>query len=248
MDAATAKRRGWVLMLALLATAPAHAGDLAITPVRLELSRRASVATIKVRNAGAHATSLQMRVFTWRQVDGEDRLERSEDVLANPGAFELAPGAEQLARVGLNAPASSALASYRVIIQELPLHEPGRAGEVATLLRVSIPIFVEAERALPALAWTLERTDAGGLALRAVNSGTAHVQLTRLSLKRANGETILDEAASLYVLPGATRRVGLSRPITVRAGEALTLRADTDGPVMTALIAAPVDQDETALR
>lgn len=233
---------------AALASTTAAAGDLTVTPVRLNLSPRQPIAAMSLRNAGSTPTSLQVRVFAWRQTDGEDRLEQTDVVLANPGAVDLAPGAEQLARVGLRSRSGADGGAYRVVIQELPTGRGEPSGAIATLLRISVPIFVEPANAQPRLAWSLVRDGAGAPALRIANSGDAHVQLTRLTLRGRGGESLMQAPVSFYVLPGAVRRLPLKLERAPRPGEVISLAAISDGPPLSAQIVVPSGGDDTPLR
>ena len=117
------------LVLGLLASAavfgspsmPAHAGSFSISPIRLDLVRWPRTAALTVRNDEREAL-VQAEVMLWEQVDGEDRLTPTRDLLVSPAVFTLPPNGSQLVRVALRSlPADvTRELSYRLILQEVP--------------------------------------------------------------------------------------------------------------------------------
>ena len=212
----------------LLALAPAQAAMLKTYPVRLALSPDEPVTTLTIQNSGAEATRLQLRVMAWSQENGEDVFHPTRDVLANPGMFELAPGAQQIARLGLQTGATPSEGSYRVFVQEVPTREAGKPGEVVTLLQISIPIFTPAKGATNQLVWSLDTQSADKASLLVRNTGGGHVQVTSLTMTRADGQVVSDQKMSVYVLPGAWRRASVDLKSPLKRGDRLTFRAETD--------------------
>ncbi len=149
-------------------------------------------------------------------------------MLANPALFEVAPGATQIARLGLRTEPGTAEKSYRVILDEVPTDRPRRPGEVRTLLRISIPIFVSAPDTAARLNWRVWPQGPGRAGFAIQNQGTAHVQINRLALARRDGTRLGAQDMSVYLLPGATRQVTLDTSAPLRTGEALKLEAATD--------------------
>ena len=88
-----------------LPSMPAHAGSFSISPIRLDLSAGARTAALTVRN-DAQEVLVQAEMMLWEQVDGEDRLTPTRDLLVSPAVFTLPPKGSQLVRVALrNVPA-----------------------------------------------------------------------------------------------------------------------------------------------
>jgi fimbrial chaperone protein len=84
---------------------------------------------------------VQVRVFRWTVVDGNDVLEPTRDVVASPPMTVLVPGAENLirvVRVSDKPPADGE--RYRLLIDELPDPNRQRAGRVNVLVRHAIPV------------------------------------------------------------------------------------------------------------
>ena len=121
----------------------AHAGSFSISPIRLDLSATARTAALTVRNDDREAL-VQAEIMLWEQVDGQDRLTPTRDLLVSPAVFTLPPNGSQLVRVALRSPPADATRelSYRLILQEVPqTASPGFSG-LQVALRLSVPVFV----------------------------------------------------------------------------------------------------------
>lgn len=197
-------------------------------PVRLELTSEQPVQTMAIENDGDAASRVQLRLYAWRQEGDRDIYEETRDVLANPGLFEIAPGRTQIARFGLRTSPGTAEKAYRVFLEEVPTGRPSLPGEVRTLLRISVPIFVPPAQPAARLSWRLVPAEGGKVGFLVQNEGNVHVQLNRLTLKRTGNATLGSEDRSIYLLPGTSRRVLLGVRNPPRAGEKLKLEAMTD--------------------
>ena len=63
------------------------------------------------------------------------------------------------------------------------------------------------------------------------------MQVTGISLSRADGQVISDQRMSTYILPGAWRRVTLDVRSAVNPGDRLELAAETDQtPISEAVV------------
>lgn len=225
-------RSSWRMAAAFFAAVSlpgiAIAGSFDVYPVRLVLTPKESVQTMTIRNDSAEPSRVQLRVYAWRQQNGEDVFEETRDVLANPALFELPAGGEQITRFGLRTNPGATEKSYRVFLEEVPTDRPTKPGEVRTLLRISIPIFVPATGAAPHLFWRTWPAGPQQMALAIRNDGTAHVQLNRLSLTQHGGARIGSADVSIYLLPGTAEQLLLDVSAKASAGQAITLEAVTD--------------------
>jgi len=233
---------------ALMAFAPAQAAQLKVYPVRIELTAKAPVAAMTVINSGQEATLLQMTVSGWRQENGEDIFEPTRDVLANPAIFELQPGAQQIVRFGLQVGSAATEQSYRVFLQEVPRRRPDKAGEVITLLRISVPIFVPADSSATQIAWRAWPRGDGQLGVEIRNRGNTHVQVTSLRLVGADHREQVGLNMSAYVLPGAWRRIAIPSTLQSRVGSPLFIRATTDQGDASSVVVSEAGPDEEAPR
>ena len=203
------------LILGLVASAavfglpsmPAHAGSFSISPIRLDLSAGSRTAALTVRNDEREAL-VQAEVVLWEQVDGEDRLTPTRDLLVSPAVFTLPAKGSQLVRVALRAPPvdTTRELSYRLILQEVPQKANPEFTGLQVALRLSVPIFVANEGTTgPALAWSAA-TSGDGLKLTAKNSGDVHTRIHGFSVAPATGDAQpLVQQVGAYILPGQAR-------------------------------------------
>lgn len=148
-------------LIGLLAASTLLAGSFRVSPVRIDLSAHKPHTTVQVTNIGADRVTLQVDAYSWHFAEGEDRLVDSDDILVNPPVFTLEPGASQVLRLGLReyTPAN-AETPYRVILEEVPPPQRSGVNGIVTLLRVSIPLFVQSsQRGTSDLVWSCRPAD-----------------------------------------------------------------------------------------
>lgn len=196
------------LFAALLVCSEVFAGSFSVAPVRLEVKMPKRAASIEVQNTGDLPAQIQVERYRWiADNGGDDRLEATDDVIATPPIFTLAPGQKQIVRVLLFAPPDPTRErTYRVVLQETALNDPPPNG-VRALLRISMPLFVHAPEAKPSIKWTLQR-DGASYWLFAENIGNAHAQIT--TARSPAGQEI---KAAGYLLPGEKRRLAVDAAV-----------------------------------
>ncbi len=230
----------WVTPLALVVMArPAVAATLQISPVMIELRPKDHASGLILRNSGGQPLYGQVRVYRWTQVDGDDVLSPTQDIVASPPLIQIPAQAEQLVR--LVRPAEDAAASeqsYRLLIDELP--EPGEqlADGVTIRLRYSVPVFVEPPGASgsPQLEWTLQRSS-DGWDLSVENIGTRRARISVVELVDMGGTAhLLNKGLLGYALAGQVRRWHVTLPPDTGLGGAMSLRAAVNATPVTASI------------
>jgi fimbrial chaperone protein len=192
----------FVLALAAgLYSAACSAGSFNVAPIRIELPAARKAGSIEVQNSGESAAQLQVERFLWKRDNGgEDELEPTEAFVVTPPIFTLQPGQRQIVRVLMMAPPDSKReGTYRLILQETPLGDPP-PNTVATLLRISLPLFVTPPGARAQLDWSVVR-DGAALQLEAENRGNAHAFISQV--RTADGVPLNIDG---YLLPGERRR------------------------------------------
>jgi fimbrial chaperone protein len=185
-----------------------QAGSLQVSPVSIELQAPAAVATITLRNEGTNSLDAQIRVFRWSQVNGEDRLEPTDDVVASPPMVTLSPRVDYTVRlVRVTKRPVQTGESYRLLVDELPNPAHRRNRTVALVLRYSIPVFFYQQNAAkPTLAWGLERRDAETY-VWAENRGDRHLRISAVKLRDASGGGVsFGDGLAGYVLGRSTKR------------------------------------------
>ncbi|HVI56923.1 MAG TPA: molecular chaperone [Luteibacter sp.] len=230
-------------LAAAVSLAPlASASGLQVSPIGLSLASTAQADALWLTNTGSEPVHAQVRVFRWSQADGKDVLEPSRDLVVSPPMVTIAPGDRQMVRVIRQVPAPARTeASYRVIVDELPIDAGDRPG-LTFVLRYSVPVFL-APAGDPAVKAALQASwehSPDGPILRVGNAGNGHAQIADLVWRGANGQhTILLGGLLGYALPGSTMSWHLPQGATHAGGSIKaringetsesTLVVDTDG-------------------
>ncbi len=182
---------------------------LSVQPLTVEVESPSQASAVTVQNRGARPMNLQVRVFDWSQVNGQDRTAPTTDVVASPPAMTIPSGQSYTIRLARTAGAvTTGEKSYRLWIDELPPPArpmPAGGGEVDVRLRYDLPAFFREGDPQPALAWRAYRAG-GQLVVEATNTGPGHARIDNLRLDGAQGPVSFGRGLNGYVLPGATRR------------------------------------------
>jgi fimbrial chaperone protein len=204
-----AKRRSSVIVLAaaaLAAAASARAASLQVAPVVLDIKAPGATSTITLRNEGARPLVAQARIFRWQQVDGEDDLQPTDQVVASPPALELPSRVDYSVRV-VRTSRQPVLEeeAYRLIIDELPDASREKPGTVALVVRHSIPVFfVPQDASAPKLQWSL-KSQGGRFTVTVKNDGGRRVRIARLRVADGRGGTVsFGDGLVGYALAGST--------------------------------------------
>lgn len=221
----------------LAATLAAQAASLQVAPTSVQLSAEETAQGLWLSNSGDTPLQAQVRVFRWRQHEGEDLLDASDRIAISPPMLRLAPHSRQLVRIiRLDDAPRTTEDTYRVLVDELPSAdaETGTAAGLQFVLRYSVPIFVKpAAAAAPSLRARLIR-DAAAPALEVVNQGTEHAQVVDLHFVASDGtRAAIADGLAGYVLPGQRKRWPLPAALARAEG---TFKATINGePVAQSL-------------
>jgi fimbrial chaperone protein len=194
----------------LIAPAAAFAGSLEIGPVGISMIGKERTSTVTVRNTSADPMNLQVRTVDWVQKNGDDTYSPSQNLVASPPFFTLAPGQAQTVRVVVNkTPDSPTEIAWRLIIDELPPPSTGATGVVVPL-RALVPVFLApSTSARPKLRWSAA-SSSGKIALDVANEGTVHDRLSDLTAT-SGGKTVSGPDPLFgYVLAGSNHPWALS--------------------------------------
>jgi fimbrial chaperone protein len=190
----------------------AAAGSLTISPILIEAPEGQTATTLTLHNRGTKPLQTQVRIFAWRQVNGEDVLETTNAVVASPPMIEIKPGTEYTVRIlRLSKAPVNAEESYRVIVDEVPDAYERRNGMVALALRYVVPVFFFAgERRPPRLTWSIMRYNNAPY-LVARNEGDRRLRIAELSL----GNMRVASGLAGYVLGNSERWWKLDQKLAV---------------------------------
>lgn len=152
---------------------------------------------VTVRNDQVREMLYQITVLDWQVVDGADQYAATQNFIASPPLFKLAPSASQVVRIGFRHPERQPLEqAYRLVLAEVP--RTGSTGEAAGVVDFSLqyllPVFVApnvgAANAL--LTWSL-RVDGDAVVVRADNAGARRAALNFVGLSRQTGADLETE-------------------------------------------------------
>jgi fimbrial chaperone protein len=228
--------RSWIsrlLVATALVAAPvsASASSLQVMPVNIEVPAPGAVSSITLTNPGTDLVNAQIRVFKWLQVDGQDQLVETHDVVASPPAVRLEPGKKSVVRVvRLTKAPAVAEETYRLIVDEVP--KPPKAGQVGVgfSVRYSIPVFFTAPVADAVLTWRAS-ISGGRLVLEASNSGGHRVKIAALAVSGGNSKVIhVSDGLAGYVLGQSSRQWIVKAKLGVGSTIRITAQGD-NGPI-----------------
>jgi len=178
-------------LLPIMAAKQSQAGALTISPVSLQMSENQKAISMTIKNDASEETQIQLRVFQWRQENGNDLFSETEDIVISPPFIKLEALRSYNVRIYRKAAGlAAAEKTYRIIIDEIPMPVDARSGGegVKISLRTSHPLFVTPARAIANLSWEMKR-DSQGWYISARNNGVRHALLTEVYLRdRASGK------------------------------------------------------------
>jgi fimbrial chaperone protein len=228
-----------VLALILLAgfSGAACAGEIAVSPLRVELSPAAKSAVVTVSGKTGPGQFLQVTALRWSQdATGQDRYEETSELVFLPKSVDLAKGSKQLIRIGVDKPVTDVEKTYRLFIRETPppLDATRQKGaQVAVVVDFGLPVFLRPAKAAPAVQIQDARVEKGVLTLKVANTGNVHVRLQSLSAGKAS----FTGFQNWYLLAGASRAFTAELPREA-CGKPLTVQLRTESVSLKREIAA----------
>jgi fimbrial chaperone protein len=215
--------RNWIIGL-LSATAivtAAQAASLQVSPINVEVPAPGAASTITLTNSGSEEINSQIRVFKWIQVNGQDQLVPTKDVVASPPALKIAPSKSSVIRIVRIAKIPvGAEETYRLKVDEIP--KPPRAGQAAVAFAVSysVPVFFSNPKLETTLSWKASIVK-GQLKLEADNAGGRRTRITDLGIAKGGKAVTVVPGLAGYVL-GQSSKVWL-----VKGGSKFAVVGDT---------------------
>jgi fimbrial chaperone protein len=232
------------LLVAGLASSCAHAADLGIMPVAVQLDRTRDRATVQVINNGDQPVVLQAEAIAWIRESGVDRDGPTADLIVNPPVFTVKPGQTQIVRVGLrrNADAEKET-TYRMVLREVPVplspEQQTVSGSVRVLVALRVPVYVAPVAVNRDERWQARVDRDGNLVASVTNAGNVHYKVASIKLhpghvKDGDGSApTAEKAIGAVLFPGEAQSFQLrpQSPLTRSAGAPMTLEIMTDrGP------------------
>jgi fimbrial chaperone protein len=234
------------LLLSALMAGPSRAQGLQVNPVMVELTRAQTNAVVSLRNEGATPLRYQVSIVTWDQDSaGQLKLVPTRDLIVFPLLLTLQPGEQRNVRVGTQPDRFGMVEkTYRLFLDQLPPPEhPGTRPAVQVLTRVSLPVFLEPDTAVPSLKIAKAELSNGAVSFKLENAGNVRVRPTEIvaDALSADGKPVTRQRwDGWYVLAGGDRayqwelpRDGCDRVRQVR------IEARVDGRTVASGIDAP---------
>lgn len=228
-------RLSFVRLLAVLFSLMLGAGSaqaFQVRPVRVDLGGRQPASQLVVTNPTSNTMLIQAEAFDWSQTRDKDSLNPSTNLIVNPPIFELAPGAQQVVRVGLRRAIESGVeVPYRIWLTQVATPGETTDSGVQMLLRVSLPVFVTgAGTGSPQAVW---QRDAADGAVEMGNSGARHLHVRELRLVSDGARA--ESLGPCYALPGGLCRWAV--PAALR-DKAFRIEADSDAGLLRSTVEA----------
>lgn len=188
--------------------------NVEISPTTLSLAGPGATTICTVFNNGTETTASQIRLRAWSQVDGQDVLADTQDVVASPPFMSLPPGARQVVRiVNLAAQPSSSELAYRLLLNELPAAGSLTNNGITVLIAFNLPVFIAGvDAAPPQLSASFAQGADGNPVLRFTNGGDIHVRLADVTYSVEERPFFTLPGLVGYVLAHSTRDVPLPIP------------------------------------
>lgn len=205
-----------LFLFATLAASLAHAGNsVLIWPIDPKIASDEKATELWLENRGTSTTLMQVRVFSWQQINGQEQYQTQQQVLASPPLVRIEPGQKQLVRlIKQNKPAAGQEQAYRVLLDEIPTPKAPTENQAGLnfQMRYSVPLFVygdgiDADNADPVLSWRIINQQ-GKSFLEVTNRGPGHARLSKATL----GGRRLSDGLFGYVLANSVNRWPLSFP------------------------------------
>lgn len=200
------------LLLAASLSGNAPAGEIGVTPLRIELSPATKSTVVTVTGKTGPGQFLQVSAMRWTQdAQGHDRYEATADLVFLPKSIDLAKAGKQLIRIGVERPVTDVEKTYRLFIRETPPPlDPSsqRGAQVAVVVDFGLPVFLMPAKPAPRVQIEQARVEKGVLSVKVANTGNVRVKMRSLSAGKAQFSDFKD----WYLLAGATRSFTASVP------------------------------------
>ncbi len=211
--------------LGLFATDKALAAGFDVAPISLTLSAKTVSGMLVVTNRSPEPLRFHVTAFAWDQTpEGEMVLTPTRDIMFFPAMLTLNPQEARNLRVGVSAKPGATEKTYRVFVQELPALATAKeelSGNVAVLLKMGIPVFVE-PTGMAKVSPSVSALQMKGskLVFNLNNTGNTHFIPQKIVVKAKDGSTVLheEEVNGWYVLAGRKSRYAVTLPATVCVG------------------------------
>lgn len=239
-----------MLVCVLGSTGSAHSANLNVSPVVIEIDSPRKAAAVTVTNGTGRTVTYQAEALVWRQENGVDRYEPTDELVVVPPIFEIGPNSSQVVRVMLRVPAPADVErTYRVMLEDITQASAKEKTEITFRFSHNLPVLVapsgqvnNTAQWLPCAAGSspaAKSAPANEICVRIRNTGNRRIKVTELILSGNGWEQSLPVHGGFNILAGAEREwraprranhTGLLQRVQVRTAESGTLAATTVQP------------------
>lgn len=192
-----------IVFIVTLALTPANAATFSVSPIKIDMSAEASIASIKIKNPNDHDVSIHAEIYEWTQESSQPKLEPTKNLLITPPIFTIPAESLQIMRVGLRStPDRHKEVSYRLHLTEIPSPNTEHTHDLSVATRLSLPVFVAP--IVPEvnfdLKWKLDVGPDKNAILSVHNQGNGHAKISELKLNKIGGNAVSNSVVA-YILP-----------------------------------------------
>lgn len=173
------------LLLSCFYSVDSSANALNVSPLRLDVTPGSRTTSLSLRNLINQELPVQIKAYSWSQVDGEDVLEPTRDLIFSPPIVKISAYETQIVRFRLRRGADkSQQRNYRIFVEQLVPENEERPRGSAFRIRFSLPLFVHPLREAPAPQLAVKVGDLGDgkFNVTVENTGNAHLRMMGVAL------------------------------------------------------------------
>lgn len=228
----------------LLGAAPALASTFQVSPVRLPLTASSSNGLLTVKNQSKETLRFQVTGFAWSQDQaGQMVLSPTTDIVFFPTMLSLKPGDSRNLRVGAAIPFGASEKTYRLFVEELPpVDASGTVNAVRVLMKMGIPVFLEASKPVATPAIDALGVQGQKLLFALQDTGNTHFFTKRVhvsALGEAGQPLFEQDLPGWYVLAGGSRSYSLDLPRSACKASRIQVRVVTDATTLESFLSLP---------
>jgi fimbrial chaperone protein len=212
----------------LLTGSSALADGIGILPTTIHIDAAHRIATVTIVNNDPTLHTFQITPFTWQQINGQDKLTQTTDLLVSPPVFTVIANGQQAVRFALRqaAPVADEL-TFRILLRTAPTDTVPLGSMAQMRVGFSLPVFIASPQGGSAKV-TCSYRDLGHnhIALIVENSGLAHIHMLHVRVADDRG-TLYDGGTAQYVLAAAKATMNLAASRSA-AGDKISVRLSVD--------------------
>lgn len=163
-----------------LAPSRAFSADFTVNPITLFFDAKQKTTVLTIANNSDQPLTLQVTTVAWSQDnEGKDVYSPTGDIIVFPKIFTVEKGQQRLVRIGARVSPASKERTYRVYMEEVKPSEGEelRGAMLTTLMKVGVPVFISAVKALPEGKIDKAGISNGALSFSVVNKGNLHFMM-----------------------------------------------------------------------